>query len=257
MLDYKQIEKERYNTRAIVNFGKISAVDSHSWGYKSLPIHLQAPYKYYHETLASKVFAGAEILDMCCGDGLHSYTGPLNGGKLTVTDIAEYNVKLTIEKARSLGLEIKGIVADMDAFNVNTESFDIATCAGSMSYLVLSTFIPKVEKMLKNGGYFIAVDSFNHNPIYQLNRFIHYIRGNRTYRVNQNIPSEETINYIRKYFKDVEVRYFGIFSFLASFLKYFLSPRKLANFLDKLDHKFYFLRKYSFKIVIIAKKTNK
>jgi ubiquinone/menaquinone biosynthesis C-methylase UbiE len=256
MLDYKQIEKERYNTRAKVNFNKMSPIVAHSWGYKSLPIHLQAPYKYYHETLASKVFKGAEILDMCCGDGLHSFTGPLNGGELTVADIAEYNVKLTIEKGRLLGFEIKGIVADMDALHVNNETFDIVTCAGSMSYLELSTLIPKVEKMLKSEGCFIAVDSFNHNPIYQLNRFIHYLKGSRTYRVNQNIPSEETINYIRKHFDDVEVRYFGIFTFTAFFLKYFFSPEKVAFFLDNLDHLFSFLKKYSFKIVIIAKKNN-
>lgn len=256
MLDYKQIEKDRYNTRAKENLSKINPIKSLSWGYKSLPIHLQAPYKYYHEMLASKIFQGAEILDMCCGDGLHSYTGPLNRGVLTVTDIAEYNVKLTIEKGRLLGFGIKGIVADMDALQIDNESFDLATCAGSMSYLELSAFIPKVEKMLKKGGYFIAVDSFNHNPIYQLNRFIHYVRGNRTYRVNKNIPSKETINYIKKYFEDVEVRYFGIFSFTAVVLKYFFSPEKLASFLDKLDDKFSFLKKYSFKVVIIAKKSN-
>jgi ubiquinone/menaquinone biosynthesis C-methylase UbiE len=257
MSDYKKVEKNRYNSRAKLNLSKISPLDNHSWGYQSLPIHLQTPYKYYHETIASKVFKGAKILDMCCGDGLHSYTGALHGGILTVTDIAEFNVKLTVEKARLLGYEINGIVADMDTLIVDNESLDIVTCAGSMSYLELSKIVPKIKMMLKSGGYFIAVDSFNHNPIYQFNRFIHFLRGNRTYRVNQNIPSVETIEFIKRYFDEVEVGYYGIFSFLAVLFKFFLSPKKLASLLDKLDQEFSFLKRYSFKVVIIAKKPNK
>ncbi|MBM3453981.1 MAG: class I SAM-dependent methyltransferase [Bacteroidetes bacterium] len=253
MSDYKEIEKERYNSRAKASLSKLNQKQLLSWGYQSLPPYLQAPYKFYHETIASKTFPGAKILDICCGDGLHSYTGKLYGGDVTVTDIAECNVMLTIEKGRLLGFEIEGIVADMDDLCVGNESFDIATCAGSMSYLELSTFVPKVKLMLKSGGYFIAVDSFNHNPIYRVNRYIHFLRGNRTSRVNQNIPSEETIAHIKTYFDEVEVKYFGVFTFAALFLKPFFSPDKLASVLNRLDKTFSLLKKYSFKIVIIAK----
>jgi len=254
MLEYKEVEKDRYNARAKANLSKLNPEKSLLLGYESLPLHLQAPYKYYHETIALKVSKGVKILDMCCGDGIHSFTGALYGGDVTVTDIAEYNVKLTIEKGRILGYEIQGLVVDMDEFQVEEESFDIATCAGSMSYLDLSTFVPQLKMMLKRGGYFIAVDSFNHNPIYRLNRYIHYLRGKRTYRVNQNIPSVETITYLKKYFDEVEVKYFGIFTFLAILLMPFFSSEKLVYLLDRLDQKFSFLYKYSFKIVIIAKK---
>jgi ubiquinone/menaquinone biosynthesis C-methylase UbiE len=254
MSQYKKVEKNRYNNRAKVNLSKLGSEKHVSWGYQSLQLHLQAPYEYYHMEIASKTFPGARILDMCCGDGLHTYTGALHGGLITVNDIAEYNVLLTIEKGKLLGYEIEGIVADIDTLKVENESFDLATCAGSLSYLQLSSFVPKVKSMLKSGGYFIAVDSFNHNPIYKLNRFIHYLYGNRTYRINKNIPSEKTIALIKEHFEEVEVKYFGIFTFLFPLLRYFYQPQKLTHFLNKLDSKFSFLKKYSFKIVVIAKK---
>ena len=254
MSGYKEVEKERYNSRAKAIFSRINPQQL-SWGYQVLPPYLQAPYKFYHETIASKTFFGAKIIDICCGDGLHSYTGSVYGGDVTVADIAEYNVKLTIEKGRLLGYEMEGLVADMDNLSVGNESFDIATCAGSMSYLELAAFVPKVKSMLKRGGCFIAVDSFNYNPIYRLNRFIHFLRGNRTFRVNQNIPNDDTIAYIKTYFEEVEVKYFGIFTFTAIFLIPFFSPNKLATLLNRLDQNFLFLKKYSFKVVIIAKKT--
>ena len=254
MTGYKEVEKNRYNSRAKENLSRINPQQL-LVGFLALPVYLQAPYKYYHETIASKTFRGAKILDICCGDGLHSYTGSMYGGDVTVTDIAEYNVKLTIEKGRLLGHDIRGIIADMDDLSLDNEFFDIATCAGSMSYLELDTFVPKVNSMLKRGGYFIAVDSFNYNPIYRLNRFIHFLRGNRSFRVNQNIPNDDTIAYIKTCFEEVEVKYFGIFTFAAIFLKPFLNPEKLATLLNKLDQNFVFLKKYSFKIVIIAKKS--
>ena len=255
MAEYKEIEKNRYNNRAKEFFRKLDSSKSVAWGYQTLPMHLQSPYKFYHEVIAMKSFNGSKILDMCCGDGLHSFTSALNGANLTVTDIAEYNVKVTIEKGRMLGLCIEGIVSDIDNLKIGNNSFDLGTCAGSMSYVEIYTFVPNVYNMLKKGGYFIAVDSFNHNPIYRFNRWIHYLKGNRSYHVNQNIPSENTIKFIKKYFDEVEVRYFGIFTFAVPILRLFLSPKKINIVLDILDNKFSFLKKYSFKIVIIAKKT--
>jgi hypothetical protein len=33
---------------------------------------------------------------------------------------------------------------------------------------------------LKNKGAFIAIDSLNNNPIYRLNRYLHYLKGERS-----------------------------------------------------------------------------
>lgn len=254
--NYKEIEKERYNERAKRGLAKLNESVSFIWGYQSLPKHLQSPYKYYHEVIRSKVFKGAKIIDVCCGDGVHSFTGSMYGGELTVTDIAEYNVNVTQNKGKLLGFNVNGIVGDVDNLDLKENSFDIVTCAGSLSYLNLSQFIPKVKKTLNSGGYFIVVDSFNHNPIYRFNRFFHYLRGNRTLRVNRNIPSQKSISFIEEIFDEVEVKYFGIFTFLMPILRLFFSDDYLSNLSDYLDKKFSFLNKYSFKIVIIVKKTN-
>jgi 2-polyprenyl-3-methyl-5-hydroxy-6-metoxy-1,4-benzoquinol methylase len=253
--NYKEIEKERYNEKAKIGLAELDIQESFTWGYESLPKYLQSPYKFYHEVIKLKVFKGAKIIDVCCGDGLHSFTGLLFGGDLTVTDIAENNVKITKNKAELLGFNIFGIVEDVDNLNLKKNSYDLVTCAGSLSYVDLISFIPKIKNTLNPGGYFIIVDSFNHNFFYRLNRFFHYLKGNRTARVNKNIPSHSTILFIKEFFDEVEIKYFGIFTFVIFVLKPFFSDLYLSNLSDMLDSKFSFLKKYSFKVVIIAKKT--
>ena len=108
--------------------------------------------------------------------------------------------------------------------------------------------------MLKKGGVFICVDSFNHNPIYRLNRYIHYLRGDRSYGTLVKMPNMDTIRLMRKIYSNVDVKYFGIFTFLAPILKFFISPQIITQIINKLDKFFPFLRSYAFKVVIFATK---
>ena len=61
----------------------------------------------------------------------------------------------------------------------------------------------EIHRVLKQNGIFICIDSLNENPIYKLNRYLHYLRGNRTKSTLKRMPD-------RKLLKDYE-RKFGYY----------------------------------------------
>jgi ubiquinone/menaquinone biosynthesis C-methylase UbiE len=144
--------------------------------------------------------------------------------------------------------------ADVQTLSFEDNTFDIVTCAGSLSYLDNDIFLHEVYRVLKKEGVFVCVDSFNHNPVYRLNRYIHYLRGERSYGTLVKMPNIDTIRLIKKIYSNVEVRYFGTFTFLAPLLKFFIPPHIIALIINKLDKIFLFLKHYAFKIVISATK---
>jgi len=251
----KIIEYKRYNKRYGENLKKLNTENIHfRIGARSLPEFLQPPYIHYEKLIRQYSMPGKILLDLCCGDGMHSLAGVDLVAEVYVSDISEKSVELTVNKARLLGYDVHGIVADAEKLPFPDNAFDIITCAGSLSYVDLNVFINEVDRILCSGGVFICVDSFNHNPIYIFNRFIHYLRGNRTYSTLKRIPTLKTVHFLEKKFNNIEINYFGIFIFLTPLFKLFISPNKITLLLNKLDQYFYKLNRYAFKVVIKAVK---
>jgi ubiquinone/menaquinone biosynthesis C-methylase UbiE len=115
-------------------------------------------------------------------------------------------------------------------------------------------FLKEVKRVLKVGGEFIVVDSYNHNIIYRINRFVHFIRGKRSFSTLKRMPNSKLLNYIKMEFSVLDIHYFGIFIFFTPLLKYFIEPLEIYKLMTYLDKKFSFLRRYSFKIVFKASK---
>lgn len=251
----KVIEYERYNKRSERNLERLNPDNLRQRvGAESLPEYLKSPYIEYEGLIREHTLPDKILLDVCCGDGMYSLVGAEQGAEIHISDISEKSVELVIRKAKLLGYEIHGIAADAEKLPYSDNSFDIITCAGSLSYVDLNTFMNEISRVLRPGGVFICVDSFNHNPIYRFNRFIHFLRGKRTWTVNKRIPNLRTLQKINSHFTSMKVSYYGIFSFLVPLLSLLWDKKDVKILLDKLDHLFVFFKKYSFKIVIIATK---
>jgi predicted methyltransferase MtxX (methanogen marker protein 4) len=67
--------------------------------------------------------------------------------------------------------------------------------------------------VLKKGDVFICIDSFNYNLIYRLNRYVHYLRGYRSYGTLLKMLNVNTIRLVKQIYTLVDVKYFGIFTF--------------------------------------------
>lgn len=249
----KTKEKNRYNQSSEDKLSSIKQVQLETFGAKTFVPYLQSPYIFYEEILENHVTPSTKVLDLCCGDGIHSIPLGHLSNYVIATDIAEKSIE--IAKLRLKALEMNSVdflIGDAEQIRFPDNSFDVVTCVGSMSYVDLGKFTIEVLRVLKPGGKFIALDSLNHNPIYRLNRFLHYLKGNRSVSTLNRMPSKKTLVYLSGVFSSCEQHYFGIFTFIAPLLNLFLTEIKVKKAIDNLDQKFVFLKKYSFKIVLVA-----
>lgn len=245
----KIVEKERFNqeARQLLAFGVAAELDLD--GARSISEELRAPYLLYEKIIGVSSFCEAQVLDLCCGTGTHTLTAAHLGAHVTAADIAENNLAAVSLRARRAGVQITTVIADAEMLPLPTHSFDLVTCAGGLSYVHLPQFLDEVKRVLKPGGTFLCVDSFNHNPIYRLNRYLHYLRGNRSHSTLQRMPNRQTLALMRAMFPDLEIRYFGIGSFLMPLIRSIVGSKKSAHFSDWLDETLPFMKEWAFKIV--------
>lgn len=250
----KEIEYKRYNERSAKELSlQQGIIQVH--GHEALPYLLQSPFILYEKLIRDNSKPGSEVLDLCCGNGVHSLTAAQSGALVTATDIAENSIELAKLRAKEAGVSgIRFLTADAEKLPFENHLFDMVTCVGSLSYVDLKIFTAEVLRVLKPGGLFICLDSFDHNPIYRLNRFIHYLRGNRSLSTLKRMPDSKTIQYLRTQFASLEINYFGIFSFAGGVLKKIVGEKKARNLIDQWDKRFSFFKKQAFKVVFIARK---
>ncbi len=254
-MEDKEIELNRYNNLSL-NILKQKLVDEKLSiiGSQNYPKYLQAPFLKY-ETLIksfSLIHKNINQLDLCCGDGIHSFTAAINGANVIAVDYAEKSIEIAKLRALKVGVPVDFRVCDVENLDFEDEQFDIITCVGSLSYVNHDKFILEIIRILKPEGVFICLDSFNHNIIYRFNRKLHYLRGNRSLSTLKRMPNEHLVSKIQPLFNEFKLYYFGIFSFLAPVLTKFFNEDKTAFIINKLDSYFSFLKKYSFKIVFYA-----
>lgn len=253
----KEIEKSRYNTisqkrisedKNILDYLRILGSDNFNH-------YIGFPYVLYEEQIKKNIVKNeCNLLDLCCGDGMHSFTGYNAGATVIALDYSESSIKLAEKRAEANNCLIDFQICDVESLPFPDESFEIVTCAGSLSYIDHNIFIKEVKRVLKPGGKFIVIDSFNHNIFYRLNRYLHFIKGNRTFSTLTRMPNYKLLKFIKHEFQVIEVQYYGIFLFAVPFLKLFLGSKKISVLISRLDNFFSFLKKYSFKIIMVAVK---
>jgi 2-polyprenyl-3-methyl-5-hydroxy-6-metoxy-1,4-benzoquinol methylase len=257
MIDYtqdKEAEKSRYAGFAAESLAQDDDRALGPDGALALPLELRTPYLVYEQHIRRIAKPGMQVLDVCCGPGTHSLVAGKCGASVTATDLVEGNVRLTERRAKRAGLDIQVAVADAESLPFEDGSFDLITCAGSLSYVDHSTFFRHIKRLLKPGGYFVCVDSLNHSPIYRLNRYIHYINGRRSRSTLLRMPRLQTIRQLGDVLGDVRFSCHGIFSFVHPALTPLLGSKFTTRLLDGLDRALPFLAHFGFKVVAIARK---
>ena len=145
------------------------------------------------------------------------------------------------------------MVADMEKLPFPDASFDVVVSAGSLSYGDVVLVMNELKRILRPGGIFICVDYLNHNPIYKLNRWVHYLRGNRTISTLERMPTVELIKLYGDLFKVEELKFFGSISWLMPLVNLFFKESFAAELTDRFDS-FVKVRRSAFKFVMVAKK---
>lgn len=249
----KLIERERYDRRAGLLLASDPVAALGPDGAAGELTELRTPYLVFEAHIARLVRPGAQVLDVCCGTGLHSLAAARAGAVVTVSDIAPQNIELARLRAARAGLQITGRAADAEALPWPEASFDLVTCAGSLSYVDLDKFLAELRRVLRPGGAFVFVDSLNHNPFYRFNRYVNYLRGRRSRATLDRMPTLATLERIRRDFPDLQASYHGVFTFLAPGLRLFGAARAAA-WLDAGDTALPFLHRYAFKVVGVGRR---
>lgn len=243
--DDKEIERDRYETRAAQQLaGPPPGPD----GAAAIPAQFRTPYLVYEEWIRRECRPGSRVLDVCCGDGLHSLTAGRIGAAVTAVDIAASNLAVARRRADRAGIALQTVVGDAEAIPLPSGNFDIITCAGSISYVDIERFLAELQRLLRPGGTFVFVDSLNHNPIYRFNRWLHFLRGKRSRSTLNRMPTLATLTRIQASFPDLQVSYHGIFSFAAPLLRVLGTARGTA-WLDRWDRAVPGIGRFGFKVV--------
>lgn len=250
----KSTEKKRYDRRAAQKL-HLTASDSEegSWLLALRPA-FRPPYEVYFHWLEKLSQPSSRHLDLCCGDGRMAAMVTAKGLRC-LADLSENSVRLAERNNRRHTERTFGVVADAEFLPFADDSFDLVTCAGSLSYFEPGKGALEIRRILKQGGFFICVDSLNHNWLYRFNRWVHRLLGKRTRSTLKRMPTQSTVeNFSRQI---GTVRHFsshGILVFLEPILRLWVDPEGIRKLILDWDRKLSSFSHWSFKMAFVIQK---
>jgi ubiquinone/menaquinone biosynthesis C-methylase UbiE len=245
MID-KDIERHRYDNRANI------FLDSNNfYHFDKIPTYLNTPYQYYFHLLEERS-SQSKLLEIGAGMGKNTSSLLNMSFKVTATDISSKSVEVMRNKfSKYSNFSVE--VADMEKLPFADESFDVVCSVGSLSYGDNTVVMNEIYRVLKSKGVMIAIDSLNDNPIYRFNRYMHYLKGNRSRSTLMRMPTMSLIDKYTEKFGHAQVRFFGTITWAFPLLSKVLSEQavtKLSNWIDaKLN-----IKGSAFQFVIILEK---
>lgn len=240
-------ERRRYDAAA----RRLAAAQAETGRFddiRSTAGHLREPYFRYHSAVADSVGERSLVLELGAGNGLHTQELARSSGTVVALDVS--TVALAMNGMRAPG-RIHGVCADMAALPFADASFDVVASAGSLSYGDPDTVNREVFRVLRPGGTLLVVDSLNHNPVYRLNRWRHYRRGDRTKSTLLRMPDMQRIRSLTAPFETSSVEFFGSYVFMHPVLSRIVGPNRATRATEWLDDRVGPDR-FAFKFVLVA-----
>jgi len=238
----KNKEIKRYDLRASMLLDKEKIVVASN----DKP-YLMDAYESY-QNLFKNIPEEYRILEIGAGMGENTTFLLKYGLNVVASDISSKSIEVMRRRFKKYK-NFKAKHADMEALPFDNCSFDIVCSAGSLSYGDNKLVMNEIYRVLDKGGSFIAVDSLNDNPVYKLNRYIHFIRGNRSKSTIKRMPNLNLIKDYEKKFGSINVNYYGSITWLFPFLKLILKDFQLKYFSSWFDKNFK-IKSSAFKFVM-------
>jgi ubiquinone/menaquinone biosynthesis C-methylase UbiE len=240
----KYLEIKRYDERAL------QILNCRATSKKKIKDYIYAPYQYYFSSL--KKLKKTKLLEIGAGIGQNTLRLIKMNFDVCVTDISPRSVDVMSQKYYKYK-NFSSKVADMEKLPFKNESFDIICSAGSLSYGDNNRVMNEIYRVLKFGGWVVLVDSLNDNLIYRFNRYINYIKGNRSWSTLKRMPNVNLIDRYIKKFGYSKVKFFGSITWAFPLLKIVLSEKLITKFSNWVDLKVK-VKKSAFKFVLILNK---
>lgn len=218
------------------------------------------------QSIAGKL-AGANALDLGCGRGEVSVQLALLGATVTGIDVSRESLALanTLAQKHGVAERISLDSGNAEALSFEDNSFDLAVCAGLMSFVDFDRTAAELSRVTRPDGSVVILDTLGHNSIARLGRKRRLVQGETTHFQVENIMTCAHIDRLRAHFGSVEVHTFDLLTVpliiiencLGSVhprLRDVLSPIS-AGFraLERLVLKWRPLRRYAFRTAIVLK----
>jgi ubiquinone/menaquinone biosynthesis C-methylase UbiE len=247
----KLIERQRYEARAQSQMAEVAVVVEFTLGSQMMPSYLRTPYIFYELKIAELIRPSHRVLELGAGAGLHTCALLQTGANVTATDISPNSLRLLKQRFQNTPGNLKTEVADMESLPFEASSFDVIVSAGSLSYGEPHVVDAEIRRVLRPGGVLICVDSLNHNPIYRINRWLHYLRGNRSRSTLERMPDLARIKALGDGFSNVSLHYFGALSFAMPVFARLLGENTAHAASDRIDQ-LVGVKRSAFKFVLVA-----
>ena len=251
-MDDKSEELRRYEDAARVVLESTVSAKPQLFGAEAVAPELRAPYAFYEQRIQAIVSSGSRVVELGAGSGLQTAVLLRTGASVTATDISPASLALLQRRLGALAPDrLTTRIADIEALPFEEESFDVVACAGALSYGDPDLVDAEVRRVLRPGGAFICVDSLNDSPVYRLNRWLRYRRGERTMSTLVRMPGSRRLESIARHFASVEVRYFGALTWAMPLLTRVLGTARATSASDAFDNLIR-VRRSAFKFVLVA-----
>jgi ubiquinone/menaquinone biosynthesis C-methylase UbiE len=224
----KDVEKYRYDGRA----KKLLGLKNYEI-LRQDPRYLQPAVSSYR-SLLEQISPGSKVLEIGAGMGEHTEMLLELGLVVCATDISTKSVEILVDRFADRPF-FSAETADMESLPFGDNTFNVVCSAGSLSYGDNSLVMNEIHRVLDNGGAFIALDSLSNNPIYKLNRYLHFLRGNRSKSTLERMPTVDLINSYAVKFGNMDVAYFGSLTWLFPILTKFFSDESIEAISNRFD----------------------
>lgn len=244
-------ELQRYDTSANANLSRYAVAEADKFGSDAIPYYLRTPYLFYENSVAKLIGFPDSVLELGAGTGSHTWSLVKTGALVTATDISPNALSLLKLRIDNAGESVMTHVADMELLPFEDASFDVVACAGSLSYGEPERVNSEIKRVLRPDGTLICVDSLNHNPIYRANRWLHFMRGNRSKSTLKRVPDLARIRSLSQGFSSVDVRFFGAMSYAMPGISRLFGENTARAVSDRIDQ-LVGVRHSAFKFVLVA-----
>tara|TARA_Y100000590_G_C15740485_1_gene1020124 strand:- start:3844 stop:4617 length:774 start_codon:yes stop_codon:yes gene_type:complete len=220
-------------------------------GSDSMPEYLRSPYLFYEKKISELIKSTDKILEIGSGVGLHTYSLLKTGASVTASDISKKSLEVLRLRYRNKAYNLKTKVADIERLPFTDNEFTFVFCAGSLSYGREINVDSEIIRVLAPGGKFICVDSLNNNPIYKINRYLHFRKGNRSKMTLINMPTIYRIKKLKNFYHIRDLRFYGSISYLMPLISRLCGERiarKISDYIDKILK----ISHSAFKFVLVA-----
>jgi SAM-dependent methyltransferase len=216
-------ERDKYKER--IRYEQYSRSASlETYGSASIPKHLRTPYVFYELELQRLLSSQIRVLELGAGTGTHSSI-PKTASETVLLDISSSSLHVNLN---SPPLAAHGVCGDIELLPFSNATFHLVCGAGILSYGDTVKVQNEIERILLTGGSLVLVDSLNTNPIYRINRRIHWLRGQRTVSTLRSMPSQRSIYALAAQFHGVNVQYFDHWVFLFPVLRLTIGRQRAA-----------------------------